>query len=80
MIFFLRNKKRDLSDKSRDREDSKKVKESDSLSSIPDEGFSGGLNSPELAKLLVNCLKIIENQVKELFNFCEEAKKLHCVT
>ena len=76
MIFFLRNKKRDLSDKSRDREDSKKVKESDSLSSIPGEGFSDGLNSPELAKLLVNCLKIIENQVKELFNFCEEAKKL----
>ena len=59
----------------RDREDSKKVKESDSLSSLPDEVFSDGLNSPELAKSLVNCLKRIENQVKELFTFYEEARK-----
>lgn len=40
MIFFLgRKKKRDLSDKSRDVEDSKKVKETDSLSSLSDELF-----------------------------------------
>ena len=64
--FFLGNRKRDLSDKSKDGEDSKKVKESDSVSSLPDEDFSDGLNSPELIKLLVNCLKSIENQVKEL--------------
>ena len=76
MSFFLDTKKRDLFDNLRDGQDSKKVKESNSLSSLPDEVFSDGLNSPELAKLLVNCLKIIENQVKELFNFCEEAKKL----
>ena len=69
MSFFLGSKKRDLSDKSKDGEDSKKVKESDSLSSLPDEVFSDGLNSPELAKLLINCLKSIENQVKELFTF-----------
>ena len=75
MSFFLGSKKRDLSDKSKDGEDSKKVKESDSLSSLPDEVFSDGLNSPELAKLLVNCLKRIENQVKELFTFYEEARK-----
>ena len=75
MSFFLGSKKRDLSDKSKDREDSKKVKESDSLSSLPDKVFSDGLNSPELAKLLINCLKSIENQVKELFTFHEEAKE-----
>ena len=68
-------KKRDLSDKSRDGEVSKKVKESDSLRSLPDEVFADGLNSPELAKLLVNCLKSIKNQVKELFTFHEEAKE-----
>ena len=53
----LLSKKRDLSDKSRDGEDSKKVKESDILSSLTDEVFSDGLNSPGLAKLLANCLK-----------------------
>ena len=72
MSFFLRSKKRDLSDKSRDGEDSKKVKESNSLSSLPDEVFADGLNSPEL---LANCLKSIENQVKGLFTFHEEAKE-----
>ena len=56
--FFSREaKKKDLSDKSKDGQDSKKVKENDSLSSLP-----AGLNSPELPKLLVNCLKNIENQ------------------
>ena len=63
MSFFLgKQKKKDLSDKSKDGEDSKKVKENDSLSSLPDEVFSDGLNSLELPKLLVNCLKSIENQ------------------
>ena len=75
MSFFLGSKKRDLSDKSKDGEDSKKVKESDSLSPLPDEVFSDGLSSLELAKLLVNCLKSINNQVTELFTFHEEAKK-----
>ena len=68
MSFFLGSNKRDLSKKSRDGENS-------SLSSLPDDVFSDGSNSPELAKLLVNCLKSIENQVKELFNFHEEAKE-----
>ena len=54
MSFFLGNKKRDLSDKSKDGEDSKKIKESDSLSSLPEEVFSDGLNSPALAKLHIN--------------------------
>ena len=48
MTFFFGNKKRDLSDKSRDGEDSKKLREqSDSLSSLSDEVFADDLNSPE---------------------------------
>ena len=75
MSFFLGSKKRDLSDKSKDGKDSRKIKESDSLSSLPDKTFSDVLNSPELAELLVSCLKSIEKQVKVLFIFHEEAQK-----
>ena len=43
MSFFLGNKKRGPSDKSRDGEDSKKRREqSDSLSSLSDEVFADG--------------------------------------
>ena len=59
----------------RDGEDLKKVKESDSISSLPHEVFSDRLNSPELAKLLANWLKSIENPVKELFTSHEEEKE-----
>ena len=48
MSFFLRNKKTDLSDKSRNGEDAKKVKKSaESTGSLTDEVFSNGLNSPK---------------------------------
>ena len=73
MSFCLGNKKRDLSDKSRDGEDSIKLREqSDSLISLSDEVFADGLNSPELAKLLVYLLRNIEAQVKDLFKVNEE--------
>ena len=69
------NKKRDLSDKFRDAEDSKKLREqSDSLSSLSDEVFVDGLNSQELAKLLVCSLRNNEAQVKGLFKVNEETK------
>ena len=74
-FFLWEAKKRDVSDKSRDEEDLKKVKESDSISFLPHEDFSDGLNSPELAKLLANWLKSIENPVKELFTSHEEEKE-----
>ena len=74
-FFSWEAKKRDVSDKLRDGEDLKKVKESDSISSLPHEVFSDGLNSPELAKLLANWLKSIENPVKELFTSHEEEKE-----
>ena len=73
--FFSESKKGDLSDKLRDGKDSKKVKEGDSLSSLLGEVFSDGLNSPRLAKYLVNFLNNIENQVKELFTSHEKAKE-----
>ena len=53
----------------------RKSKKAISLGSLPNEVFSEGLNSPELANLLVNFLKSIENQVKELFTFHEAAKE-----
>ena len=69
------NKKRDLSDKSRNGEDAKKVKENaESTGSLSDEVFSNGLNSPECAKILLNCVRNIENQVKELFILNEETQ------
>ena len=75
MSFFLGNKKRELSDKSRDGEGSKYLQEqSDSLSSLSDEVFADGLNSPELAKLLVCSLRNIEVQAKDLFKINEETK------
>ena len=75
MSFFLGSKKRDLSDKSRNGEDAKKIRdESDSISSLPDDVFADGLNSPEIAKLLVGTLRNIESQVADLFKLNEEAK------
>ena len=75
MSFFLENKKTDLGDKSRNREDPKKVKgNAESTGFLSDEVFSDFLNSPECTKILVNCLKNIENQVKELFILNEETK------
>ena len=65
MSFFLGNQKRDLYDKSRDDEDSKKLREqSDSPSSLSDEVFADGLNSPELAKLLVCSLRKLKLKLK----------------
>ena len=75
MSFFLGSEKRDLSDKSRNGEDSKKHREnSDSASSLPDDVFSEGFDSPECGKILINCLKSVELQVKELFVLHEDTK------
>ena len=75
MVFFLGSNKRELSDKSRNGEDSKKHREnSKSASSLPDDVFSDGFNSPECTKILINCLKSIEFLVKELFVLHEDTK------
>ena len=58
-----------------DGEDLKKLREeSDSLSSLSDEVFADGLNSPESAKLLLCSLRNIEAQVKDLFRVNIEIK------
>ena len=69
MSIFLGSKKKDLIDKTRNGEGSKKHREK-SDSSV----FSDGFHSPEFAKILVNCLKSIELQVKELFVLYQETK------
>ena len=76
MSIFLGSKKKDLIDKTRNGEGSKKHREkSDSSQSVLDSSvFSDGFHSPEFAKILVNCLKSIELQVKELFVLYQETK------
>ena len=62
MSLFLGSKKRGLNDKSGNGEDAKKVKEyAESTGYLSDEVFSDGRNSPEYAKILVNCSRNIEN-------------------
>ena len=76
MSFFLGSIKRDHSDKSRDEEGSKKVKESDSANSLPDVEFPGDLNSPELAKLLTcKLFKKYRERSKGAFHFPRRGKK-----
>ena len=70
-----------MSDKSRNGGDAKKVKETaKSTFSLSDEVFSDGLNSSECAKILLNCLRNIENQLKEFSVVNEETKKQIKVT
>ena len=54
MSFFGVGKKRDLSDKSRNGEDTKKIRENsaNSLSDLP-EVFEDGLASPDCAKIFL---------------------------
>ena len=60
MSFSLGSKRKNLSDKSRNGEDSKKHREtSASASSLPDNVFSDSFNSPEWIQILFNCLKSI---------------------
>ena len=66
MSFFLGSKKRDLLDKTGDREDSKKVKESDSLRSLPDVVFSDGLNSG-ISKIICKLFKKYKEPSKGAF-------------
>ena len=78
MSFFGVGKKWDLSDKSRNGEDTKKIRENsaNSLSDLPDEVFEDGLASPDCAKIFFNCLKRIESDVKKLFEIKQKVKTL----
>ena len=77
MSFFKR--KDNSSDRSKDGDDNINIRDSDSLSSLSDDVFSDGLNSPVLAKLFFNCLRSIESQVKDLTSFQEETVKSHII-
>ena len=59
------SKKRDLSDKSQSGDERKKVRE-ESMSDLPDDVFEDGFNSPGCAKILVNCMRNMENKSKNL--------------
>ena len=76
--LFLESKKRGLSDKSQNGEDSKKKTENNvSASSLPNAVFGDGYNLPECAKLLVNFLKSIELHVKEHFLLYKDTENSH---
>ena len=77
MSFFGGGKKRDLSDgsKSKDVDDSKKVKEQyGTINSMPDDVFIDGLSSPTCAKMLLHCLKTIEIRVADLYSLFDVLK------
>lgn len=59
-------RKKDSGDKSRNGEDTKKIRENNS-NSLSDEIFEYDINSPECAKIFSNHLKQIESDAKKLF-------------
>ena len=65
-----------MSDKSRNREDTKKIRENsaNSLSDLPDEVFEDGLALPDCATIFFNYLKRIESDLKKLFEIQAESK------
>ena len=73
--FFVKSKKRDLSDESKTTEDPKKVKESGSAS-LSDECdvFAEGLESEDCRAILYNCLKNLERDVKSIYLLANENK------
>ena len=66
--FFVKSKKRDLSDDSKTTEEPKKVKESGSAS-LSDECdvFNDGVESEDCRVILYNCLKNLEKDIKEIY-------------
>ena len=74
-MSFFEGKKRDLSDKSRNGEDTKKIRENSS-NSLSDEIFEDGLNTPECVKIFFNCLKQTESDVKKYLNYMRKVKML----
>ena len=62
-----------MSDKSRNGENTKNIREN-SLNSLSNKIFADGLSSPECAKIFFNCLKQMESDVKKLFELHETSK------
>ena len=70
---ILKFRARDLSGKSRNAKDTKKIRENSSTS-LSDEIFEDASNSQGSAKIISSCLKQIESDVKKLFELHKESK------
>ena len=73
--FFVKSKKRDLSNESKTSEDPKKVKESGSAS-LTDECdvFAEGLGNEDCRAILFNCLKNLEKDIKSIYVLANDNK------
>ena len=74
-------KKRDLSDQSNTGDDPKRLcEESSASSSSPDspfDVFQESLKSPDCMKILLNCFKNLDKQVKELYILAQSNNEKH---
>ena len=77
--FFA--KKRDLSDQSNDGDEPKRLCEESSASSSspdsPSDVFQESLKSPDCMKILLNCFKNLDKQVKELYILAQSNNEKH---
>ena len=78
-IFFAM--KRDLSDQSNDGDEPKRLREESSASSSspdsPSDVFQESLKSPDCMKILLNCFKNLDKQVKELYILAQSNNEKH---
>ena len=77
--FFA--KKRDLSDQSSNGDEPKRLREESSASNSspdsPSDVFQESLKSPDFMKILLNCFKNLDKQVKELYVLAQSNNKKH---
>ena len=77
--FFA--KKRDLSDQSNNDDEPKRLCEESSASSSspdsPSDVFQESLKSPDCMKILLNCFKNLDKQVKELYILAQSNNEKH---
>ena len=80
-ISKLFAKKRDLSDQSNDGDELKELQEESSASSSspnsPSNIFKESLKSPDYMKILLNCFKNLDKQVKELYILAQSNNEKH---
>ena len=77
-IRFFDNKKRELSSQSENGEDPKRVcTDVDSFldDSMNDDIFAEGFQSSQFVKMLIKCLRNLENKIQDLCSFASGAKE-----
>ena len=77
---FFKRKKRELSNKSDDGDNTKKAREQSSLQESIDANYTGdifteGLKSEDCVSILHNCMKNIESKMKELITNSQDMKE-----